>query len=58
MTVDASGVVSMGGGNSQTISIDPSAVAEDGTYTTAETLFANSAGTFGVKVTVTADDKK
>ena len=58
MTIDASGVVSMAGGNSQTITIDPSAVATDGTYTTAEALVANSAGTFGVKVTVTADDKK
>jgi hypothetical protein len=58
MTVDASGPVSMGGGNSQTITIDPAAVTADGTYTTAETLFANSAGTFGIKVTVTADDKK
>jgi hypothetical protein len=58
MSVEASGVVTMSGGNSQTLNIDPSAVAEDGTYTTAEILVANSAGTFGVKVTVTADDKK
>jgi hypothetical protein len=58
MTVEATGVVTMGGGNSQKITIDPSSVAADGTYTTAEVLVANSAGTFGVKVTVTVDEQK
>ena len=58
MIIEASGVVTMGGGNSQTISIDPSSVSPEGTYRTAETLYANSAGTFNVTVTVSADDKK
>ncbi|MEK6335445.1 MAG: hypothetical protein AABM67_10890 [Acidobacteriota bacterium] len=58
MTVDARGVVNMGGGNSQKLNIDPSMVAADGTYTTAESLTALAEGSFGVDVTVTVDDKK
>jgi hypothetical protein len=58
MTIKASGVVTMGGGNLQTIAIDPAAVKADGTYTTAQTLVADSAGTFGVDVTVVVDEKK
>jgi hypothetical protein len=58
MTVDATGVVTMSGGNSQRIKIDPSDVKPDGTYTTSDSLFANSAGTFGVQVTVTVPEEK
>lgn len=57
MTVNASGVVSMVGGNSQTITIPPSSVLSDGTYKTDEKLIANSQGAFGVKVVVTVDEK-
>jgi len=58
MTVNATGVVTMSGGNSQTIKIDPSHVKSDGTYTTSDSLFANSAGTFGVEVIVTVPEEK
>lgn len=52
MTIDASGVISMGGGNSQKMTIEPAEVNADGTYTTGNALTALSAGTFGVKVVV------
>jgi hypothetical protein len=58
MTVNATGVITMGGGNSQTIKIDPSDVTSDGKYTTSNSLLANSAGTFGVDVTVTVPEEK
>ena len=58
MKIEASGVVTKGGGNSQTINIDHLAVTADGTYTTTQTLVANSGGTFGVDVTVIVDEKK
>lgn len=58
MTISATGVVTMSGGNSQAIKIDPFQVKSDGTYTTSDSLFANSAGTFGVQVTVTVPEEK
>lgn len=58
MTINATGVVTMSGGNSQAIRIDPFQVKSDGTYTTSDSLFANSAGTFGVQVTVTVPEEK
>lgn len=58
MTINATGVVTMSGGNSQAIKIDPFQVNSDGTYTTSDSLFANSAGTFGVQVTVTVPEEK
>ena len=53
MTIAASGVVKMTGATA--VEIDPKMVAADGTYTTDRTLYAESAGTFGVDVTVTVD---
>jgi hypothetical protein len=53
MTIEASGMISMGGGNSQKIMIPPSAVNADGTYVTGNALTGLSAGGFGVKVVVT-----
>jgi hypothetical protein len=58
MTVNATGVITMSGGNSQIIKIDPSDITSDGTYTTSNSLLANSAGTFGVDVTVTVPEEK
>ncbi|MFN2517139.1 MAG: hypothetical protein ABR556_13100 [Pyrinomonadaceae bacterium] len=58
MTINATGVVTMSGGNSQAIKIDPFQVKSDGTYTTSDSLFAKSAGTFGVEVTVTVPEEK
>jgi hypothetical protein len=52
MTIDASGVINMSGGNSQTLTIDPAVVKADGTYVTGNVLTALSAGTFGVQVVV------
>lgn len=55
MTIDASGVISMGGGNSQKLTIDPKQVNADGTYATGNALTALSEGTFGVQVVVSVD---
>jgi hypothetical protein len=56
MTINASGVINMAGGNLQTLSIDPARVNPDGTYNTGRTLTAISAGTFGVQVVVAVDE--
>ena len=53
MTIAVNGVVTMAGATA--VDIDPKLVAGDGTYTTDRTLSAQSAGTFGVTVTVWVD---
>jgi hypothetical protein len=55
MTIDASGAIYMGGGNSQKLRIEPAAVNADGTYRKGNTLTGLAAGTFGVKVVVSVE---
>ena len=55
MTIDASGAIYMGGGNSQKLTIEPAAVNADGTYRAGNTLTGLAAGTFGVKVVVSVE---
>jgi hypothetical protein len=52
MTIDATGVISLDGGNSQRFAIDPAAISANGIYRLGKTLTGISAGGFGVKVTV------
>lgn len=55
MTIDATGVISMAGGNSQKFAIPREAIGADGIYRTGKTLTGTSAGGFGVKVTVVVE---
>lgn len=55
MTIDATGVISMAGGNSQKFAIPRTAIGADGIYRTGKTLTGTSAGGFGVKVTVVVE---
>ena len=55
MTIDASGVINMSGGNSQSFSIPAADIGTDGIYRLGRTLTGTSAGGFGVKVTVVVE---
>ena len=55
MTIDATGVVNMTGGNAQKFSIPASEIGADGVYRIGRTLTGTSAGSFGVKVVVVVE---
>ena len=58
MTVDATGVINMSGGNAQKFVIPKEAIGADGIYRTGKTLTGTSAGGFGIKVTVLVEKEE